>query len=663
MSTALPARTHRTPEPCLKNPIIPRSGREADQKQAEKSQNHPLDLEKTLITETTFNQLDRFTDIDRHFAGFLLRLEGREDPWLWLAAALASNATQSGNVCVDLEAIAGKPLPKQEEQMAESACAPDLSDWVNVLKRSTVVGEAGDFRPLVLDHASRLYLYRYWKYEQRVAELLKKFAASDLSDFDAVILNEGLSRLFPPIGSDELDWQRLAAVTAILRRFSLVTGGPGTGKTSTVLRILALLLAQPGHERMRIALAAPTGKAAARLKEAVKQSKDALDVGPEVLARIPEEAFTLHRLLGFMPGSRRFRHDHTNPLPFEMIVVDEASMVDLPLMAKLLDAMPPDGRLLLLGDRDQLASVEPGAVFGDICSVAEAAGLSSAFRERINPYLPALPASLPDGGGPLQDSMTVLCRSYRFGAESGIGRLSRSVQAGDRDAAIQLLNARDLPDLIWEEVVTPSALQSRLERWILEAYSGCLQAASPAEAFTSFNRSRILCAVRQGPFGVSFINQVAEAALARKGLVRARGAWYRGRPVMISRNDYQLRLFNGDIGIAWEDPPRAQSGPGPLGVVFPSENGEMRRILPSRLPEHETVYAMTVHKAQGSEFDRVLLILPDQASAVLTREMLYTAVTRARKRVEIWARRETIEASIEKRVIRHSGLREALTKA
>ena len=259
-----------------------------------------------------------------------------------------------------------------------------------MLKQSTVVGSPGEFRPLVLDQANRLYLYRYWKYEQQVAELLRSLAASDVSNFDAALLELGLSRLFPPQGSDELDWQRLAAVTAILRRFSLVTGGPGTGKTSTVLRILALLLAQPGHERLRIALAAPTGKAAARLKEAVKQSKDSSEVSSEVLARIPEDAFTLHRLLGFMPGSRTFRHNRTNPLPFEMIVVDEASMVDLPLMAKLLDAVPLDARLLLLGDRDQLASVEPGAVFGDICSAADAAGWSVSFRRAY----PALPATL-----------------------------------------------------------------------------------------------------------------------------------------------------------------------------------------------------------------------------------------------------------------------------
>jgi exodeoxyribonuclease V alpha subunit len=246
--------------------------------------------------------------------------------------------------------------------------------------------------------------------------------------------------------------------------------------------------------------------------------------------------------------------------------------------------------------------------------------------------------------------------------ESGIGQLGRSIQAGDRAAATRLLDANDLPDLVWNDAATPALQERSLERWVLEAYASCFQAASPAEAFTLFARSRVLCAVRHGRFGVAFVNQLAEDILASKGLVRSRGGWYRGRPVMINRNDYRIRLFNGDIGIAWEDAARAQPGPAPLGVMFPSESGEMRRILPSRLPEHETVFAMTVHKAQGSEFDRVLLILPDQASPVLTREMLYTAVTRTRKHLEIWARREIIEASIEKRVFRHSGLREALSQ-
>ena len=613
-----------------------------------------------MTPETALNQLDHFTDIDRHFADFLLRLEGTHDQRLWLAAALASNATQSGNVCLDLAAIAGKPIPVEDARTPWSTSAPDLSEWVSLLKQSAVVGTPGDFRPLVLDHANRLYLCRYWKYEQQVAKLLRQLAASDVQDFDATTLRKGLSSLFPPQEPDELDWQRLAAVTAVLRRFSLITGGPGTGKTSTVLRMLALLLSQPGHERLRIALAAPTGKAAARLKEAVKQSKETLAIAPEVLMRIPEEAFTLHRLLGFIPASGAFRYNGANPLPFEMIVVDEASMVDLPLMAKLLDAVSPEARLLLLGDRDQLASVEPGAVFGDICSVAELAGWSEVFRQSIKPYRLDLPASALNGDGSLQDSITVLRRSYRFGTDSGIGQLSRSIQAGDGDAAMHLLSTKGLPDVVWEGVAHSASMQNRLERWILEAYAGCLQAGSPQEAFALFARSRILCAVRQGPFGVAFINSVAEHALAHEGLVRPRGAWYRGRPVMMNRNDYQIRLFNGDIGVAWEDVPGARSGAVPLGVMFPSESGGMRRILPSRLPEHETVYAMTVHKAQGSEFDRVLLILPEQASAALTRELLYTAVTRARKRVEIWARRETIEASIQRRVTRYSGLREAL---
>jgi len=608
-----------------------------------------------------FEQLDRFTEIDRHFAHCLLRLEGTESPHLWLAAALASNATQRGHVCADLQTITGGPLDEGKGKTGR-VYAPGFSEWVNELRRSATVGEPGDHRPLVLDRAGRLYLYRYWHYEQRIASALKKLASAALLDVDIATLRQGLSKWFPQEVSDEPNWQSWAAVTAALRSFSVVTGGPGTGKTSTVLRILALLLAQRGHERMRIALTAPTGKAAARLREAIRQSKGSLEAGSDVLARIPEEASTLHRLLGLKPSSRRFRFGRANPLPFEIVVVDEASMVDLPLMAKLLDALSPGTRLLLLGDRDQLASVEPGAAFGDICAAAEAAGWSEPFRQRVQLLLPPLQASSSNGEGLLQDSMTVLQRSYRFGPESGIGQLSRSIQAGNRDAALRLLSTPSASDVVWEEISSPAALERRLERWVLEAYSECLQAASAAEAFAQFDRSRILCAVRHGPFGAVALNRLAERILASHGLWHGRGAWYRGRPVLVSRNDYQLKLFNGDIGIAWDDAPRRETGRASLAVMFSTEGGALRRIVPSRLPEHETVYAMTVHKAQGSEFDRVLLILPDKDLAVLSRELLYTALTRARKRVEIWARREAIEACIAKRVTRHSGLRDALSE-
>jgi exodeoxyribonuclease V alpha subunit len=227
---------------------------------------------------------------------------------------------------------------------------------------------------------------------------------------------------------------------------------------------------------------------------------------------------------------------------------------------------------------------------------------------------------------------------------------------------MQVLNTGAAQDVVWEEIANSTVLARCLERWVLEAYSGCLRAASVADAFAQFDRSRILCAVRHGPLGVATVNRMAEQILDAHGLLHWRGPWYRGRPVLVSRNDYQLKLFNGDIGIAWDDAPRPETGRMSLGVMFPTESGELRRIVPSRLPEHEAVYAMTVHKAQGSEFDRVLLILPDKDLAVLSRELLYTAITRARKRVEIWARREAIEACIAKRVTRHSGLRDALSE-
>ncbi|MCI0418763.1 MAG: exodeoxyribonuclease V subunit alpha, partial [Acidobacteria bacterium] len=502
-----------------------------------------------------FKAADNFTELDRHFADFLLRLEDREEPHVWLAAALASQSTQSGHVCLDLTAISGKPILGIGEKREASTFAPELDPWVRALKQSCVVGAPGDFRPLILDQAGRLYLHRYWQYEKQLADFLKARAGLDLANVDVALLKAGLARLFPLQSGGEPNLQRQAAVTAVLRNFSVITGGPGTGKTSTVVRILALLLEQPAEGRSRIALAAPTGKAAARLKEAVKQAKAALNAPPEVLDRIPEEAFTLHRLLGALSNSTRFRHNRDNLLSYDVIVVDEASMIDLPLMAKLVDAIPSEAHLLLLGDRDQLASVEPGSVFGDICSAAEAAGSSLVFLKRVDECSATVPhASEPKGaGGPMQDSMTVLQKSYRFGAESGIGELSRCIQSGDGKAIRQLLSGNLMPDLVWQDMTTPSILQSRLEGWLLEAYSGYLKAATPAGAFASFSQSRILSALRKGPFGVVSINQLAEDILERKGLVRPRGAWYRGRPVMISQNDYQLRLFNGDIGIALED--------------------------------------------------------------------------------------------------------------
>ncbi len=614
------------------------------------------------MTTTTLHTPDAadFTEIDRHFADLLLRLEQRDDLHLWLAAALTSHHTQQGHVCLELASVAGKSFPAGESR--RETLLPSLDEWVPALRNARVVGAPGEFRPLILDDAFRLYLYRYWEHESRLAAFLRKRAGRRLTDVDERKFENGLERLFQGLASGQADWQRVAAIAAVLRNLCVIAGGPGTGKTSTVVKILVLLLEQSGAKTPAIALAAPTGKAAARMKEAVKQAKSSLDASLAVVNLIPEEAFTLHRLLGTAPRSSRTRHDRDNPLPYDVIVVDEASMIDLPLMARLVEAIAESAQLILLGDRDQLASVEPGAVFGDICSAAEEAGLSSDFSTQVGKYAgaDAEVAFSPTerlASQPLRDTMILLRESYRFRADSGIRQLSLAIQSQDQDRFCQLLESRSLSDLRWEAITTAALLQSHLERWVLEAYSSYLDAVNPEEAFARLGENRILCALRQGPFGVTAVNRLVEETLTRKGLIRPRGKWYKGQPILINRNDYQLRLFNGDIGIVMED-----SETGDLRVRFPAEAGGFRKILPAKLPEHETVYAMTVHKAQGSEFSRVLLLVPSRSSAVLTRELFYTAVTRARNHVEIWGSLEVLRESIAQGIQRHSGLRDALSR-
>jgi exodeoxyribonuclease V alpha subunit len=650
---------------------------------------------------TTPGQLDTtyFTEIDRHFADFLLRLEARNIRQLWLAAALTSHYTHEGHVCLDLATVAGKPLVEEETDGA--TLLPELDEWGRTLRQCTMVGRPGDFRPLILDLSNRLYLYRYWEYENRLANFLKERAARPAANVDAALLRAGLERLFPLVPAANPDWQRVAATLAVLRNLCVITGGPGTGKTSTIVRILGLLLQQSLARRPAVALAAPTGKAAARMKEAIKEAKGHLNLPDVVRELIPEEAFTLHRLLGIQPGSNSRRYHKDNPLPYDIIVVDEASMIDLPLMAKLIEAIPPNAQLLLLGDRDQLASVEPGAVFGDICFAAQQAGFSAGFMKLVEAYpstkggpvanaVRKQPASGGDeldewnqvvcpgsgensqGGqteehddndelpgtrcGQMCDTLVVLRESYRFGEDSGIGRLSRAISSDNYQEVRRLLTTEQLPDLRWQPIGTSLQLQAQIERWVLEAYSGFLKADDPEEALARLAESRVLCALRKGPFGVTAVNQLAEAAFSRKGLIRRRGTWYAGQPILINRNDYQLRLFNGDVGIILQDP-----GLGELRAFFPAETG-FRKVVPTKLPDHETVYATTVHKAQGSEFDRVLLLVPNQSSDILTRELVYTAITRARRQVEIWGNLEVLMESITKRVWRNSGLRDALAE-
>ena len=471
-------------------------------------------------------------------------------------------------------------------------------------------------------------------------------------------LKDGLARLFPEDGQEETDWQKVAAFTSVMKRFCVISGGPGTGKTFTVAKILALLLEQPGAEKIRIALAAPTGKAAARLQEAIKNSKEKLNCREEIKKLIPEEASTIHRLLGSVPDSPYFRHNAENPLSAEVVVVDEASMVDLALLSKLAQAVPSTARLILLGDKDQLASVEAGAVLGDICDTGKVHGYSQNFCDALKKSAGedvACPAEGIDGAG-IRDSIVQLLRSYRFGAVSGIGEVSRAVNEGDGVRAMELMKSGSYGDIQWKELPRTEALPAVLKDRIIEGFSAYLKETDPAKAFDLFNRFRILCALREGPHGVHYMNLLIEQILKDEGLIKREGRWYAGRPVMITRNDYNLRLFNGDVGITLPDPKLGNE----LRVFFPAPDGSMRTFPPLRLPDHETVYAMTVHKSQGSEFDQVLFLMPDRSVPVLTRELVYTAITRAKEKVEVWGKEEVFKGAISRRIERISGLREAL---
>jgi exodeoxyribonuclease V alpha subunit len=354
-----------------------------------------------------------------------------------------------------------------------------------------------------------------------------------------------------------------------------------------------------------------------------------------------------------------YRHDRDHPLALDVLVVDEASMADLALIAKLAEALPARARLILLGDKDQLASVEAGAVLGDICA---GSGRSAVFAARLAEVLEAPVQENPSGAesrSPLADSIALLNRSYRFGAESGIGKLARLVNRGDGEGALQLLEGGGHDDIAWHtiaarapKVALESGVLERLARYLDSVRGG----AAPQEIFRRFNAFRVLCAHRSGPTGATTVNRIIEEGLEEKNLIDTRETWYAGRPIMVSRNDYVLQLFNGDVGIALPDPEAADR----LKVFFPGSDGTMRKFAPARLPEHETVYAMTVHKAQGSEFAQVLMILPSDLSRIMSRELVYTGITRARDRVEITGSKDTFVQAVERRLVRSSALQERL---
>jgi len=595
--------------------------------------------------------------LDIHFSSFISRLTGGNIPELALAASLVSSYTRQGHVCLDLSSVEGKELLKGENGIDPVVC-PELNNWCKQLRKTGVVGNPGEYKPLILDDRSRLYLFRYWEYQEKLANSIRRRVSDTTVKSDISLLKEELIRLSPLDEAEEINWQRVAAFTALMKRFCVISGGPGTGKTSIVATILALLLKQAEPERLRITLIAPTGKAAAKLQEAIRSTKTKLSCPNSIKDEIPEEASTIHRLLGTIPNSPYFRHNAKNTLPVDVVVVDEASMVDLALMSKLIQALPLQARIILLGDKDQLASVEAGAVLGDICDTGTEHSFSQDFCKdckevtgyAIHPQQNGTP------GSGIRDCIIQLEKNYRFGNDSGIGAVSYAVNTGDGDRAIECMKSGVYGDITWKNLPLPNDLPQVIKATIIQGYGDYLRARNPFEVFQVFERFRILCALREGPFGVAALNTVAAQILKEERLINPDRRWYPGRPVLITKNDYTLRLFNGDMGIVLSDP----SVNNELRVFFPASDGTLKKFHPFRLPEHETVYAMTVHKSQGSEFDKVLLVLPDRESPVLTRELIYTSITRAKENVEIWGNENVFRFAVSRYIERTSGLRDAL---
>ena len=579
-----------------------------------------LDVRRALVASgllREFNDIGVLAAADVHVAARFAELVGEADEAVVLAAALAVRAPRLGHVYVDLATIGETAAVDSDEPVDLSVLPwPEPSDWVARVAASPLVSvgeDAPESRPLRLVGPG-LYLDRYWREERQVAADLRALGGAE--SVDESRLAAGLDRLFSP----EDAGQRHAAATAVRRRFAVVAGGPGTGKTTTVARIVALLAEQAGAMPL-VALAAPTGKAAARLEEAVHAEARTLAVAPSIRDELLNlSASTLHRLLGWRPGSHsRFRHHRGNRLPHDVVIVDETSMVSLSLMARVVEAVRPEARLVLVGDPGQLTSIEAGAVLGDIVGAR----------------------------GP---AVAVLEHVYRYGA--GIDALASAIRANDGDKAIEALTAGH-EDVTWIGVDAgdPASLDALgpVREGAVAAAQDVFAAARAGDArgaIDALATYRVLCAHRRGGHGVAVWTARIESWLANE---IGRGPWYPGRPLLVTENDYGLRLYNGDTGVV------VAERDGRVAAAF-ERRGEPVRFAPSRLSAIETVYAMTVHKSQGSQFGTAAVLLPTPTSQILTRELLYTAVTRAREHLILAGTEETIRAAIARPVARASGL-------
>jgi exodeoxyribonuclease V alpha subunit len=583
--------------------------------------------------------------IDQHFAALMNRLAKVPSPELELAAKLVSSFRARGDVCVPLRDV----TPAEAERMGSTE-VPALRNWVKKLRSSGVVGNPGEFAPLILDRSERLYLQRYWKYEDELGRNLQtRLREKSPCDFDPGDLARGIAELFP--GPSDL--QQVAAFVAATSRLCVISGAPGTGKTRTIVLICALLITLAGKRELSFALAAPTGKAAARLKQTIAQTGVSLRLPGEL--KLPANASTIQRLLGATGDSPHFRHNAKNPLTADVVIVDEASMIDLALLAKLFDAIRPDARIILVGDKDQLASVEAGSAFRDICTPGFELGVSVSLVEAFARVTGEKLNGTSTDQALIHSVVVELRRNYRFTPGAGIGELSNAVNRGDAVGAIAVLKSGG--SIRWRPTPSLKNFQRELRERVFPRFEKLLKVSDPAVALKQLGEFAVLCALRRGPFGAETVNALLEGMLRETGLIEVAGRYHAGEPIIIVRNDYNLGLFNGDLGVVLPD-----AVTGELRVFFRGAEDQVLNFAPGRLPAHEPAFALTVHKSQGSEFHDALVVLPERDAPVLTRELLYTGITRVRETVEVWASEEILRQTIERKIDRSSGLRERLWK-
>lgn len=572
-------------------------------------------------------------------------LDRQNDELFFFSVVACSQALREGHSCLQLTEWAETTQWEKIEQESERSGGyqfPSFSDWDQYLTALSVTPAAG--HPVVYE-AGRLYLRRYWQFEDEVAQAIRKF--SHEVPFDQSRALQALTMLFgDQSASDrrEIDWQKTSVANALGKQFSIITGGPGTGKTTTVTKLL-VALCEVFVEPFIIKMVAPTGKAAQRLTESISNAKSVLQadyqISEKVLDSVPDEAMTIHRLLGVIPRHHQFRFNESNLLTLDILLVDEASMVDLPLMARLFRALPEHARVILLGDSNQLPSVAAGSVLADIAPDPHP-GYSASNASLLN----ALTGyALPLSSETPVDHLTKLVKSYRFKDHGGIGQLAKTIINGDVKASWNLLKDEAQEVHLSEHGDFNRWLHQLVESHYL-SINRCGDVQQALEAFSAF---RILAATRSGDHGVEVINSEIDRMIKRHLGVAINTLFYHGCPIMITENSYESGLFNGDIGIIWRHEDRLQA-------AFPGSDGQIRWLNLSRLPSFELVYAMTIHKTQGSEFTRIAIVLPEYHSRILSRELIYTGVTRAKRQLEVYCTKQVWGKSLAKRVSRNSGL-------